>query len=212
MYNADKPNREDLPSSAQLIRSTLLALVAALILLVTIILPAEYGYDPTRIGRLLGLAEMGEIKQQLAREAEEDHGRAADTRPGAFATLLGEFVLGTARANTPGSPQGESWTDEVVFTLEPSKGTEIKLVMEKGARADFAWTAEGGRVNYDLHADGEGDQEMSYRKGRGVSGDAGVIEAAFTGNHGWYWRNRDAAPVPITLRVRGDYSELKRLD
>jgi len=28
--------------------------------------------------------------------------------------------------------------------------------------------------------------------------------AAFTGNHGWFWRNRTAAPVTFTLRTGGD--------
>ena len=34
-------------------------------------LTAEYGTDPTGVGNVLGLTEMGEIKQQLAREAAE---------------------------------------------------------------------------------------------------------------------------------------------
>lgn len=62
----------DLPDSPRLLRSTLLALAAALLLLVTIVLPAEYAIDPTGAGRMLGLTEMGEIKQQLAEEAAAD--------------------------------------------------------------------------------------------------------------------------------------------
>ena len=72
MYNTDKPTREELPTSAQLKRSTFIAAVSAAFLLVTIVLPSEYGIDPTRIGRLLGLTEMGQIKTQLAAEAAAD--------------------------------------------------------------------------------------------------------------------------------------------
>ena len=36
-------------------RATLLAMIIAGVLLVTIVLPAEYGLDPTGIGRALGL-------------------------------------------------------------------------------------------------------------------------------------------------------------
>lgn len=43
MYNANKPNLDELPSSPQLIRSTIVAALVAVVLLVTIILPAEYG-------------------------------------------------------------------------------------------------------------------------------------------------------------------------
>jgi hypothetical protein len=75
MYNEDMPTRAELPTSRQLIRSTLIALTAAIVILVTAVLPGEYGIDPTGIGRLLGLAEMGEIKVQLAEEAEADRQR-----------------------------------------------------------------------------------------------------------------------------------------
>lgn len=64
------------PDSRRLLRSTLLAAVVAGILLITVVLPAEYGIDPTRIGRVLGLTQMGEIKVRLAREAAAD--QAAD--------------------------------------------------------------------------------------------------------------------------------------
>lgn len=56
----------------KLLRSTLLALAIAALLLVTIVLPAEYGIDPTGVGRVLGLTRMGEIKTRLAREAAAD--------------------------------------------------------------------------------------------------------------------------------------------
>ncbi len=69
MYNTDFPDRADLPSTAKLIRSTIIAGVASLVILVTIVLPTEYGIDPTRVGSLLGLTPMGEIKMQLAEEA-----------------------------------------------------------------------------------------------------------------------------------------------
>jgi hypothetical protein len=66
------PPVTELPSKRALARSTLIALVAAALVLVTIVLPAEYGIDPTRVGRVLGLTQMGEIKMRLAREAAAD--------------------------------------------------------------------------------------------------------------------------------------------
>ena len=47
MYNTDIPNREALPSTAKLIRSTIIAAIIALVLLVTVVMPAEYAMDPT---------------------------------------------------------------------------------------------------------------------------------------------------------------------
>lgn len=200
MYNANKPDPDELPSSAQLIRSTIIALIAAIVILVTIVLPAEYGIDPTGIGRAIGLAEMGEIKTELAREAEEDRKGHGD-RSNLLNSVLGLFA-GAAHAQ-------ESWRDEVTFTLAPGDYTEVKLVMGEGNTAEYEWVAEGGRINYDLHAHSGGDS-IDYKKGRGESSGSGSFEAPFAGDHGWFWRNRDKADVTVTLKLRGEYSELKQ--
>jgi hypothetical protein len=100
------------------------------------------------------------------------------------------------------------WRDEVSYTLAPGEGIEVKLVMQEGAVARFEWTANGAVVNYDTHGDG-GGQKISYEQGRGVPEQAGELTAAFTGNHGWFWRNRTDAPVTVTLRTGGDYAELR---
>ncbi len=81
MYNTELPNRADLPSTARLIRSTIVAGVASVVILVTIVLPSEYGIDPTRVGSLLGLTPMGEIKMQLAAEAAAEAQVAAAPIP-----------------------------------------------------------------------------------------------------------------------------------
>ena len=72
MYNANKPSPDDLPSAVTLLRSTVLAVLGAGVILVTIVLPAEYGIDPIGIGRFLGLTEAGQIKAQLTAGAEPE--------------------------------------------------------------------------------------------------------------------------------------------
>ena len=205
MYNSKMPSPDELPTSGQLIRSTLIALLAAVVILVAIVLPAEYGIDPTRIGRVLGLAEMGEIKQELAREAAEDHDAGTpaanpDDRSGLMDRVFG-FLVGTAHAQ-------EAWRDEVSFTLAPGETAEYKLAMDEGATAEYRMVVEGGRVNFDLHAHGGGDS-ITYERGRGSTGGEGSFDAAFDGDHGWFFRNRDSQPLTVTLQLRGDYAELK---
>lgn len=100
------------------------------------------------------------------------------------------------------------WRDEVSYTLNPGEGIEVKLAMEEGQVARFAWTANGSVVNFDLHGDG-GGQSISYEQGRAVPEASGDLTAAFTGNHGWFWRNRTEAPVTVTLRTGGDYTEVR---
>ena len=80
MSNPDAPVAQQ-ATPRQLIRSTLIALAVAVLLLVTAVLPAEYGIDPTGIGRMIGLTQMGEIKTRLARDAAAD--AAADARAAA---------------------------------------------------------------------------------------------------------------------------------
>jgi hypothetical protein len=206
MYNSDTPLRAELPSSKKLLRSTLLAAVSALVLLVAVVLPAEYGIDPTGVGRVLRMTDMGDIKQQLAAEAVADAALSAQSPANATAAA----VLATAptAAAQAAAPKLE-WRDEMPFTLTPGEGTEIKLTMAAGAKAQYAWVVEGGEVNFDTHGDAPG-KSISYEKGRAVSSDEGVLEAAFTGNHGWFWRNRGKSNVTVILRTRGDYTAIKK--
>ena len=213
MYNSDLPHRAELPSTAQLVRSMALAAASAVVLLLTVVLPAEYGVDPTGIGRLLGLTEMGEIKTRLAREAAEDAAAARGAKAAPAPTAAGQASVPPARpASDPPAPSraGAAWRDEMSFTLAPGQGTEIKLRMNEGDKAVFAWTVQGGVVNYDTHGDAPG-RSISYVKGRAVAADEGALVAAFSGNHGWFWRNRGQADVTVLLRTGGTYQDIKRV-
>ncbi len=212
MYNSDIPSRAELPTSRQLVRSTIIAILAAAAILVTIVLPAEYGIDPTGVGRALGLTEMGEIKTQLAEEAERDRQMDQQKAPAPAPSsslierVFAELVVGSARAQEAAPAR----TDEIAVTLTPGEGTEVKLAMKRGAKVDYAWSSDGGVVNFDLHGDG-GGESISYVKGRGVPSDEGVLKAAFDGNHGWFWRNRTGGDVTVTLRISGDYTDIKEM-
>lgn len=208
MHNAKKPTLDDLPSSAQLLKSTVIAAGVAAAILVTVVLPSEYNIDPTGAGRVLGLSEMGEIKQQLAQEAEMD--RQMEEVPVGPQSSLGSALMGLF-VGTAHAQEASVWTDTITVELDPGQGTEVKLVMEEGAVVPFEWTVAGGVVNHDQHGDGSGNS-ISYEKGRAVEGQSGEMTAAFTGNHGWFWRNRGDAPVTVTLKVAGDYSEIKRYE
>src|SRR3546814_16309696 len=58
--------------SQQTDAAALIAMAVAAALLVSVVMPSEYGIDPTGVGSALGLKEMGEIKQSLAAEAAQD--------------------------------------------------------------------------------------------------------------------------------------------
>lgn len=227
MYNTDIPTRAELPSSAQLLRSTAIAFVAAAGILATIVLPAEYAIDPTGIGRALRLTEMGEIKTQLAAEAEADRIKgqqrpanlpapaapAQDQRSSLLGSALAALFVSPAQASERiVTAQAAGRSDETVITLKPSEGVEYKLTMKAGAKVNFSWAAEGGVVNYDMHGTpAAGGKEKSYKQGRGAANDEGVLTAESDGVHGWFWRNRGSKDVTIRLKTNGAYSEIKRM-
>jgi hypothetical protein len=216
MYNTDLPTRAELPSSRQLIRSTLMAVVAAGALLSAVVMPAEYGIDPTGIGGALGLKKMGEIKVALAKEAKQEApppaANMASPKAGAQAA---QTVPAAAAAPLPAEkPAAAGLAHETRVTLKPGQAAEIKLDMRKGAKVRFEWTTAGGPVNFDNHGDPPNAPKgfyHGYAKGRQVERDAGEIEAAFDGKHGFYWRNRSGNDVTVNLKTQGEYSALKRV-
>ncbi|WP_088347062.1 MULTISPECIES: transmembrane anchor protein [Rhodomicrobium] len=214
MYNSDLPTRAELPTSRQLLRSTFIALATACLLLVTIVLPAEYGIDPTGAGQALGLKQMGDIKTQLYQEAIDDAATDAkkakpDQRSSLWDAIISEMIIGTAHAQAAPAVR----TDETSVTLQPGEGVEVKAALTKGQKITYSWKTDGGKVNHDTHGEPHNNPNAttSYKKDRGVTGDEGVLTAAFDGNHGWFWRNRGSAPVTVTLKTSGDYTEIKRL-
>lgn len=213
MYNSDIPTRAELPSAAQLIKSTIIALMAAIILLITIVLPAEYAVDPTGIGRALKLTEMGEIKKQLAGEAQRDRRyEAPSPRTNLLDRVIAELTVSKAHAQEPVRlAQSQSRSDETVIMLKPTEGVEWKMTMARDAQAKYSWSVEGGIVNYDMHGTPGVGKERSYKNARGVGADEGVLTAAFDGEHGWFFRNRGDKPLTITLRTNGAYSNLKKM-
>lgn len=203
MFNSQLPDVSELPTTRQLLGSTLIALAGAAALLVTVVLPSEYGIDPTGVGRVLGLTEMGEIKVQLAEEAAAD----LTTEPS-----IDNFPS-VATASNPSIATAER-TDRKEITLAPGEAAEIKVNANKGATIKYSWSVAGGTVNYDTHGDPLVKRRSFYHgygKGKGSSGETGNLVAAFDGTHGWFWRNRSGQSVTVTLETSGAYSQIKRV-
>ncbi len=209
MTSVDPVPTYESPTARRVLRSTVAAALVAMAILVTIVLPAEYGVDPTGIGRLLGLKEMGEIKMTLARE---EAGHAATEAAAASAATAGDSARAIASAPiAAASPDSIVRSDSTQIVLLPNEGKEIKLAMRKDARVSFSWSTNRGVVNYDTHGDSPTLKYHGYQKGSAASVDEAVLTAAFDGKHGWYWRNRTTDTITVTLRTKGDYQELIRM-
>lgn len=208
MYNTNIPSDRELPSTSKLIKSTIMAAVVAGILLVTVVMPSEYGIDPTGFGEMTGLKRMGEIKTSLAEEAEADAAKMTETIQPTVDVVVTETV---ETAPVPNSNNTAYQNHEMTFTLAPDEGTEVKVTMVKGAKMDYIWETNGGKSNFDVHGDSK-KLKISYHpyyKGSDSKRE-GILEAAFDGGHGWFWRNRTKQPLTITIKTNGEYTDIKR--
>ncbi len=210
MYNSNIPTDRELPSTQKLIKSTLLALVGASVLLATVVMPAEYAIDPTGIGKLTGLQQMGEIRVSLEAEAaQEEVAKLVSSAQAATEEVKPQPVAYEEENATP----AEVRNDEMKITLAPNEGTEIKVSLKKGHKVHYEWSSTG-KVNFDNHGDSKklNIDYHGYGKGIGQATDKGTIEAAFDGNHGWFWRNRNKETVTLTLQTNGAYTDIKRMN
>jgi hypothetical protein len=184
------PTLPDPPSPLRLVRATIPATAQAGVLLVTVVLPAEYGIDPTGIGRATGLYRAPEA--------------AAEPLPEGAAGEAGTVAGSLFKSSTPYR------SDEMSLTLAPGEGAEIKAQMNAGERLVFSWTSSGGGVDVDMHgeaADKTGG-DRSYWAGEFEEGGHGAFEAPMSGNHGWFWQNLNDTPVTITVKTSGFYRRL----
>ncbi len=122
MFQVPTPPLDALPTPRTLLRSTVIALATAAVLLITVVLPAEYGVDPTGVGQVLGLKRMGEIKVALALEAEAD--AAADA-----AALIAEEEAAAAFVASSEAAPAEATSNEGTGKLEMA---EIVLQPDEG--------------------------------------------------------------------------------
>ena len=225
MHITNKPAEADLPSTVQLLKSTVVAAIAALLLLLIIVMPAEYGVDPTGLGSITGLTRMGETKMALADEAaaEERALAAAMNQPltepevePAETQELDSSAAASAPAEVAQSPtpmEPDIRSDEMQVSLAPGVGREIKVTMAQGKTVEYSWQSEGGIANFDIHGDSVPLEIDYHNYSRGAEqSSSGVLEAAFDGNHGWFWRNRTDSPIVVTIQTRGEYTDIFLLD
>ena len=166
------------------------ALLAAGLILVMFILPAEYGVDPLGTGARFGLVDLGITGQQVAAlEAAAAAGGGA----------------GTAAIIVPQEKRFQSET--VTFALAPGEGMEYKYRLDKGESLLYSWTTPVP-VAFEFHAEPDGAPQgyaQTYEKAQ-ASAASGTLTAPFSGIHGWYWLNGTSEPIVVTLVTSGFYN------
>jgi len=165
------------------------ALLAAGLILVMFILPAEFGVDPLGTGARAGLLDLGITGQQV--QALE---QAATTGTGQAAVLI--------------VPQEQGFNSETVeFKVGPRQGMEYKYRLDKGEALLYSWKATSP-VNVEFHAEPDGGPRgyaQTYEKSQ-ASEASGTLAAPFSGIHGWYWENIGDQEITVTLTSAGYYN------
>jgi hypothetical protein len=166
------------------------AMFAAGVILMTAILPAEYGVDPLGTGRLLGLTQMAQA------------GEGATAADGG-AVSSSQMVL--PGANTAQAARFRN--DTKVFEIPAREGIEYKYKMEKGGALVYAWKATGP-VKIEFHGEPEGAPKGYadfYHVAEGAA-ENGTFFAPTSGIHGWWWENTSNTPITLELTSAGFFT------
>ena len=164
-------------STSALIKSTIIALIVAAVVLVSFILPAEYNIDPTGIGAKLGLTSLAEttVNTSVINPENIQGQQASDTlevivpanRGVEFKFSMQQFQKMEYEWLTDGEP--------LYFDLHGEPAGDTTGYFESYAIATL--------------------KEMK-----------GSFTAPFAGAHGWYWKNTTNNPVTVKLIVKGEYT------
>jgi len=194
------------PSLKKLASATLVALLIAAVVSVVAVLPAEYGIDPLGTGRALGLTELAAA--DAASEPVLDLKTLAEAPP----KPIGNKQLETAPVLTGWNrdQKGRYKVDLRKFELEPGGKLEFKYQLRRGSNLVYAWESTG-KVKYEFHGEPNAGPNGTYQSyaldyDAGQESGSGSFTAPFSGIHGWYWENASTAPVTVTLRSAGFYT------
>jgi hypothetical protein len=181
------------PSKGALAKATGIALLVALILLFTAVLPAEYGFDPLKTGKALGLTGISQAPPPPVK--------------GAAPTPVSGGSVYTSQPKIY-----KVYSDD--FQLRPDEGMEMKFHMEKGAGMLYGWKADG-KLTYEFHGEPDVKPSKDYFESYdlddkvGKTSSFGSFTAPSTGIHGWFFRNKTDKDVMFHLTVSGFFDSAK---
>jgi hypothetical protein len=178
----------------RLLLVTALAFIAGFVIVFGAIVPAEFGKDPTGLGKLGGLSRLWAPPE-----------KTLDPKAGAVARAH-EYPTG--------------WRTDVVEIpltgfLGGAKGSELeyKVRMKTDATLIYEWSVAGAQrpddFHYDFHghttpAPGEQMTVSTYKQGFGLN-KHGALTAPFDGIQGWQFSNSSETPVVVRLKLAGFY-------
>lgn len=212
---------QNLPSTQRLLKATGLSMAVAALLLVTVVMPAEYGIDPTGIGDRLGLDVLGANSEAAKSPAPIEPASVAPASTDADAantalTAKAEAAFGKSEgqsldAGAVSLATGPYRRSALTVILAPGKGAEVKAQLKAGEGLVFHWSASAD-VAVDMHGERLNAKNAwtSYAVESSQHESSGTFVAPFEGSHGWYWKNRGTEPITVEIEVTGFQPDLHR--
>jgi hypothetical protein len=197
------------PTGKRLALSAAVAAVAAAVVLVAFVLPAEYGIDPLGIGGALGLTALSESTETRTIQIVDVVGGNEQV----VEAEIPDFGEPVPLPN-PAVHQDEpapARSDTVEVTIPPEEETEVKLLLQTSKAVLYSWKVDRGTIYSDFHGhtpDAGPNFFVRYIEHQETEGGNGSLVAPFEGEHGWYWLNYNEFPVTVTLTVSGYYDDI----
>jgi hypothetical protein len=162
-------------TTAALLKYTLSSIIFAAIILLTIILPAEYNIDPTGIGKQLGLTVFSEVKAESSNKSK--------LMNMGLTTQTIEVIVPAGRGV------------EYKFIMDQFKKLEYEwTTTSTPLYFDLHGEPEGDTTGY---FESYAIATLTEMKGS--------FTTPFAGSHGWYWKNTTDYPIAVKLIVKGEY-------
>lgn len=198
-------NPENIPiqSTKSLISASLVAVLLAMVILFTAVLPAEYSIDPTGLGKKMGLNVLAEQSAQAAKNCPESaQAQVGDKAEGkvkqSLATVVPQVDITMER------------NDTVTIVIPPKKGLEYKFFMGRDYALDYSWKTDGKPIYFDFHGEPKGAKDGYFKSYETATNSeaSGSLTTPFEGIHGWFWENASDQPITIQLNTKGVYKVL----
>ena len=194
----------------EIIKAVLFALVLGIVILVSAVLPAEYGIDPIGTGKLFGFSKL---------YVPEDAPDGLATTTGKTFPLIkmekagsGPEVKRPVEADNPIPEKQYAEREDTVEVIVPAgKGIEYKTYMLKGGKMKYEWKTNDGTVYLDFHGEVKQAKAVNdvYFESYTLAYSnnmVGTFYAPFEGKHGWFFRNNENKDITVTLKLKGQYS------
>ncbi|MGF7025015.1 hypothetical protein [Sphingobacterium sp. HSC-15S19] len=186
-----------------IVKQVLIALVIGSVLLVSAVLPAEYGIDPLGIGKVTGFSKLYVPEDKsVATTSQTEHKLLTIDKVGSGP----EVARPTAADNPPPAEQLAERTDEASVLVPAGKGLEYKINMLKYGALKYEWTTDKNEVYFDFH--GEVKDHNDYFESYTIAYSnnvAGSFIAPFEGPQGWYFKNYSNEDITVKIKLKGQY-------